>query len=125
MKTDTIYPPVKVAVMIDGGFFIKRFNTLYNKDGKMTGKDIAEALYSMAMRCFMSVIFSCFCLIVVYMLHNFKWFHLNGSPCYRRAICLYPFGISVILSNMSCAYSNNSGWIIVAAVRLCRGENFL
>lgn len=50
MKTDTIYPPVKVAVMIDGGFFIKRFNTLYNKDGKMTGKDIAEALYSMAMK---------------------------------------------------------------------------
>lgn len=36
-------PPQKIAVMIDGGFFIKRFNTLYNKDGKMSAADVANA----------------------------------------------------------------------------------
>lgn len=41
-------PPQKIAVMIDGGFFIKRFNTLYNKDGKMSAADVANALYTMA-----------------------------------------------------------------------------
>lgn len=50
MKKKTDYPPVKVAVMIDGGFFIKRFNTLYNKDRKMSGEDVADMLYSMAMK---------------------------------------------------------------------------
>lgn len=44
------YPPVKIAVMIDGGFFIKRFNALYNKDRKYDGKHVAEFLYTMAMR---------------------------------------------------------------------------
>ena len=43
------YPPVKVAIMIDGGFFIKRFNAQYNKDRSMSGCDVADALYSMAM----------------------------------------------------------------------------
>ena len=42
-------PPQKIAVMIDGGFFIKRFNTLYNKDGKMSAADVANALYTMAL----------------------------------------------------------------------------
>ena len=41
-------PPVKIAVLIDGGFFIKRFNTLYNKDKKMSGAEVAEHLYTMA-----------------------------------------------------------------------------
>lgn len=41
-------PPVKIAVLIDGGFFVKRFNTLYNKDGKMSGAEVAECLYTMA-----------------------------------------------------------------------------
>ena len=50
MGKETSYPPVKVAVMIDGGFFIKRFNTLYNKDGHMTGEEIADMLYTMAMK---------------------------------------------------------------------------
>lgn len=27
-----LLPPIKIAVLIDGGFFIKRFNTLYNKN---------------------------------------------------------------------------------------------
>lgn len=44
------YPPVKIAVMIDGGFFIKRFNALYNKDHKFDGRQVAEYLYTMAMR---------------------------------------------------------------------------
>ncbi len=47
MKNDQL-PPVKIAVLIDGGFFIKRFNTLYNKDGKMSGEEVAEHLYTMA-----------------------------------------------------------------------------
>ena len=41
-------PPVKVAVLIDGGFFIKRFNSLYNTDRKMTGAEVAKYLYTMA-----------------------------------------------------------------------------
>lgn len=41
-------PPVKVAVLIDGGFFVKRFNALYNKDNSMTGADVANCLYTMA-----------------------------------------------------------------------------
>ena len=36
--------------MIDGGFFIKRFNALYNKDGNMKGEDVADMLYTMAMK---------------------------------------------------------------------------
>ena len=41
-------PPQKIAVLIDGGFFIKRFNALYNKTGDMTPHDVANALYTMA-----------------------------------------------------------------------------
>lgn len=41
-------PPIKIAVLIDGGFFVKRFNTLYNKDRKMSGAEVAEHLYTMA-----------------------------------------------------------------------------
>ena len=41
-------PPVKVAVLIDGGFFVKRFNSLYNKDRLMTGDEVAQWLYQMA-----------------------------------------------------------------------------
>ena len=41
-------PPVKVAVMIDGGFFVKRFNALYNKDKEMTGAEVANHLYTIA-----------------------------------------------------------------------------
>lgn len=42
-------PPAKVAILIDGGFFVKRFNTLFNKDRTMTGSQIAELMYGMAM----------------------------------------------------------------------------
>lgn len=47
MKKQTL-PPVKVAVLIDGGFFIKRFNALYNKDRAMSGAEVANYLYTMA-----------------------------------------------------------------------------
>lgn len=47
MKNDQL-PPVKIAVLIDGGFFVKRFNTLFNKDRTMTGEEVAEYLYTMA-----------------------------------------------------------------------------
>lgn len=50
MKRQIEYPPVKVAVMIDGGFFIKRFNSLYNKDKKLTGAQVADMMYTMAMK---------------------------------------------------------------------------
>lgn len=50
MSKENSFPPVKVAILIDGGFFIKRFNSLYNKDKKMSGEDVAEKLYTMAMK---------------------------------------------------------------------------
>lgn len=43
-------PPIKIAVLIDGGFFVKRFNHLYNSTGSMSGEQVADALYSMAMK---------------------------------------------------------------------------
>ena len=49
-KTENSFPPVKIAVLIDGGFFVKRFNHLYNKDRKMTGEQVADHLYTMAMK---------------------------------------------------------------------------
>ena len=41
-------PPVKVAVLIDGGFFLKRFNALYNKKRDMAPEKVADLLYTMA-----------------------------------------------------------------------------
>lgn len=49
-KNENSFPPVKIAVLIDGGFFVKRFNKLYNKDKKMTGEEVADYLYTMAMK---------------------------------------------------------------------------
>lgn len=49
-KKDKLLPPVKIAVLIDGGFFVKRFNQLYNKDRKMTGEQVADHLQTMAMK---------------------------------------------------------------------------
>lgn len=43
-----LLPPIKVAILIDGGFFVKRFNALYNKDRKMSGEQVANYLYAMA-----------------------------------------------------------------------------
>lgn len=50
MKRTKDFPPVKIAVMIDGGFFIKRFNYLYNKDKKFNGEQVANYMYTMAMK---------------------------------------------------------------------------
>jgi uncharacterized LabA/DUF88 family protein len=50
MKQKNSFPPVKIAVLIDGGFFVKRFNSLYNKDRKMPGAQVADYLYTMAMK---------------------------------------------------------------------------
>ncbi|MDE6485336.1 MAG: NYN domain-containing protein [Duncaniella sp.] len=43
-------PPIKIAVLIDGGFFVKRFNALYNKDRHLNGAQVADILYVMAHR---------------------------------------------------------------------------
>ena len=50
MKKKSNLPPVKIAVLIDGGFFVKRFNSLYNKERKMSGTQVADILYTMAMK---------------------------------------------------------------------------
>lgn len=47
MKNNQL-PPQKIAVLIDGGFFLKRFNALYNKDRGMTACDVANAMYTLA-----------------------------------------------------------------------------
>ena len=48
MDTKNTLPPVKIAILIDGGFFIKRFNSIYNKDRTMSGKEVAAYLYTFA-----------------------------------------------------------------------------
>lgn len=52
MKTNSqqksILPPVKVAVLIDGGFFVKRFNQIFNQSRTMTGAEVADKLYTIA-----------------------------------------------------------------------------
>lgn len=47
-QKQNLLPPVKVAILIDGGFFLKRFNALYNKDRSMTPDQVAAHLYTMA-----------------------------------------------------------------------------
>lgn len=46
----SVLPPVKVAVLIDGGFFVKRFNCVFNRSRTMTGEEVAKCLYTMAHR---------------------------------------------------------------------------
>ncbi|MCC8117353.1 MAG: NYN domain-containing protein [Bacteroidales bacterium] len=50
MIKDQSYPPIKIAILIDGGFFLKRFNALYNKERNLTGPQVADMLYTMAMK---------------------------------------------------------------------------
>ena len=40
--------PIRIAVLIDGGFFIKRFNHIWNKKRAMTPDDVANHLYTLA-----------------------------------------------------------------------------
>ncbi len=46
--TNELLPPIKIAILIDGGFFVKRFNTLYNKDRHLNGSQVADLMYAMA-----------------------------------------------------------------------------
>lgn len=48
IMSNELLPPIRTAVLIDGGFFVKRFNTLFNKDRKLNGEQGAERLYAMA-----------------------------------------------------------------------------
>jgi uncharacterized LabA/DUF88 family protein len=48
MSKESNLPPIKIAILIDGGFFVKRFNALYNKEKSMSGSEVAEQLYTMA-----------------------------------------------------------------------------
>ena len=43
-------PPTKIAVLVDGGFFIKRFNALYNKQQTLSPEEIADSLHNLALR---------------------------------------------------------------------------
>ena len=40
--------PVKIVVFIDGGFFIKRYNHLYNKNKSKTPEEVANDIYTLA-----------------------------------------------------------------------------
>lgn len=40
--------PVRVAVLIDGGFMLKRYNKLYNRHKKKTAENIANDIYTIA-----------------------------------------------------------------------------
>ena len=40
--------PIRVAILIDGGYFIKRYNILYNKSGKKEPETIANDLYTIS-----------------------------------------------------------------------------
>ena len=50
MQFKAARPSVRIAVLVDGGFFIKRFNAVFNKDRTMSGKDVASKLYTIAHR---------------------------------------------------------------------------
>lgn len=49
-RTDVpcVSTPVKVAVLIDGGFFIKRYNAMYNKSGRKLPQTVADDIYRLA-----------------------------------------------------------------------------
>lgn len=48
VQSSYLSTPIKVAILIDGGFFIKRYNILYNKDKTKTPKEIVDDLYTIA-----------------------------------------------------------------------------
>lgn len=43
-----INQPIRVAILIDGGYFIKRFNKKWNSKDKMTAEEVANHLYTLA-----------------------------------------------------------------------------
>lgn len=42
--------PIRIAIMIDGGYFLKRYNFLYNKSKRREAKTVVNALYALAMK---------------------------------------------------------------------------
>ncbi|MDR2914951.1 MAG: NYN domain-containing protein [Tannerella sp.] len=40
--------PIRIAILIDGGFFIKRYNYLYNKGKTKTPEEVVDHLYTLA-----------------------------------------------------------------------------
>lgn len=44
----SVSTPIKIAILIDGGFFIKRYNALYNKQKIKTADQVADDIYTMA-----------------------------------------------------------------------------
>ena len=50
-KSDVICvsQPIRIAVMIDGGFFIKRYNALYNTSKNHDPETVANSLYSLSL----------------------------------------------------------------------------
>ena len=49
MKNRHALAPIRVAVLIDGGYFIKRYNTLYNKDRSKSPETIVKDLCTIAL----------------------------------------------------------------------------
>lgn len=47
-ETSYTETPIRVAILIDGGYFIKRYNALYNKYRRKTAATIAKDLYKIA-----------------------------------------------------------------------------
>lgn len=49
-RTHTSYTetPIRVAILIDGGYFIKRYNAMYNKSRKKSAATIASDLYTIS-----------------------------------------------------------------------------
>ncbi|WP_462377352.1 PIN domain-containing protein, partial [Rikenella microfusus] len=43
-----ITTPIKVAVLVDGGYFLKRYNALYNKGRSNTPETVANDIYRLA-----------------------------------------------------------------------------
>lgn len=48
VETSYTSTPIRVAILIDGGFFLKRYDKLYNGDNSKTPKEIADDLYTIA-----------------------------------------------------------------------------
>lgn len=42
-------PGVSIAILVDGGFFLKRYNQLYEKGKQHSAKEVADNLYSLCM----------------------------------------------------------------------------
>jgi len=83
-----ISQPIRVAIMIDGGFIMKRYNALYNKGKKQDPQTVADALYALAHmhvgnENYLYRIFYYDCMPLEKRIHNpitRKCINLNSSP---------------------------------------------